>query len=81
MKLEKRPLPEVDQSYPEDEVVTIEPLPGHGDEEISTLFKGAGAEPPHRLAPRFWSGKVPVHLREGVCKIAAVHRKPLKRMY
>jgi len=74
-------MPPPAESYGEDEEVTIEPLPGHGDDEILALFERSGAAPPLRLAPGFWSGRVPLHLREGVHRIATVHRKPLKRMH
>jgi hypothetical protein len=69
------------ESYGEDEEVMIEPLPGHGDDEIRALFEQAGATPPTRLAPGFWSGKVPVRLREGIRQIASVHRKPIKQLH
>ena len=79
--MKKQVLPAPSESYAEDEEVMIEPLAGHGDEEIRALFEGAGVRPPTRLAPGFWSGKIPLHLREGIHRIAVVHRKPLKRMH
>jgi len=81
VKLNQQPLPPATASYAEDEEVMIEPLPGHGDDEILALFERSGATPPLRLAPGFWSGKVPLPLREKVHQVAAVHRKPLKRMH
>jgi hypothetical protein len=79
LKRTKQPPPE--ELYGEDEEVMIEPLPGHGDDEIVAVFEGSGAAPPRRLAPKFFSGKVPSHLRERVHRIATVHRKARKRLH
>ncbi len=68
-------------AYDDDEVVVIEPLPGHGDDEIIAVFERSGAAPPRQIAPRFLSGTVPRHLREGVHRIATVQRKARKRMH
>ena len=81
VKLKEQPAPPLTEAYADDEEVMIEPLPGHDDDEILAVFERCGAAPPQRLAPRFWSGKVPLPLRERVHQIAAVHRKTRKRMH
>ena len=79
LKKQAAPPPEI--AYPEDEVVLIEPAPGHSGEEILKLFERASAGVPQQLGPGFLSGNVPMHLREELHAIAAVHRKTTKRMH
>ena len=67
--------------YSGEEEVNIEPLDGHAPEEIVSLFVQASAAAPEQLAPGFFSGKVPLHLRPALSAIARVHRKPIKRMH
>jgi hypothetical protein len=60
--------------------VTVEPLPGHSDEEVMKFLQEAGALNVEAVGPGFISAEVSGHIREGVEKFAHVHLKGRKQL-
>jgi hypothetical protein len=76
----KEASPPLATDYGEGDEVTIELMDDHSPDELVRMFQKVNAPLPEKLAPRFYSGKVPVALRAALHSIARVQPKTRKRM-
>jgi hypothetical protein len=61
--------------------VTVEPRPGHSDEQVISALQSVGAIDITPLAPGFISARVAVPALSGMRQVAYVHAKPLNQLH